>query len=83
MRTTGLKRAVRNALFRLGLHTTPKGIVDALAQQGVQVSEELVRQVRIELLKEGSRGRDSARSARPVRSPGFRRRPQGYPGKGT
>jgi hypothetical protein len=36
MRTSGLKRAVRNALFRLGLHTTPKGIVDALAQQGVQ-----------------------------------------------
>jgi hypothetical protein len=83
MRTTGLKRAVQNALFRLGLHTTPKGIVDALAQQGVQVSEEFVRQVRIELLKGSAKGKVVAGASRPLGPPGVRRRPQGFPGKRT
>jgi hypothetical protein len=57
MRTTGKKGAIRNALYRLGLHTTPKRVVDALAQQGVQVGEELVRAVLVEMLKETTRGR--------------------------
>jgi hypothetical protein len=81
MRTTGVKRAVRNALFRLGLHTTPKGVVDALAKQGIQVTEELVRQVRIALLKESDRGKIITGFSRPVRSPSVRHRPQGFPGR--
>jgi hypothetical protein len=83
MHTTGKKRAIRNVLFRLGLHTTPKGIVDALAQQGVQVSEELVRQVRIELLKGSDKGKVVTGASRHLGPPGVRRRPQGFPGKGT
>jgi hypothetical protein len=42
MRTTGKRRAIRNAFFRLGLHTPPKGTVDALREQGVLVDVQLV-----------------------------------------
>jgi hypothetical protein len=41
MRTTATKRAIRRALFRLGLHTPAKGVVDALAQQEIVRDEEL------------------------------------------
>jgi hypothetical protein len=78
MGTTGKKRAIRNAFFRLGLHTPPKGIVDALAQQGIQVNEQLVRQVHFELLKETTEAR-TATVHRPVPPPAVRRRPQGFP----
>jgi hypothetical protein len=80
MRTTGKKRAIRNAFYRLGLHTTPKGVVEALAQQGIKVDEELVRQVRFDMLKEGTGGR-IATVSRPVPSPGVRRCPKGFPGR--
>ena len=80
MRTTGTKRAIRTAFFRLGLHTTPKALVHALREQGVQVGAELVRQVRIEVLKEAT-GARVAKVPRPVPSPGVRRRPKGFPGR--
>ena len=79
MRWVSTKRAIRNTLYRLGLHTTPKAVVHALAQQGIQVSEELVRQVRFEMLNEPLRERIAGVS-RPVSSPALRRRPQGFPG---
>jgi hypothetical protein len=37
------------------LHTTPKGVVHALVQQGILVDEELVRAVLVEMLKETTR----------------------------
>jgi hypothetical protein len=80
MRTAGKKRAIRNAFFRLGLHTTSKGIVAALAQHGVPVDEELVRQVRFEMLKENTRAR-VVKASRPVMSPAMPHRPQGLPGR--
>ena len=80
MRTTSKKQAIRNTFFRLGLHTTAKGVVQALVQQGVQVDEELVRRVRFELLKETTRER-IAGFTRPVTSPAVRRRPQAFPGR--
>lgn len=76
--TRSKKRAIRNALFRLGLHTTPKSVVAALAQQGIHVNVELVRQVHYELLKETTRPR-VGKVARPV--PAVCRRPQGFPGR--
>jgi hypothetical protein len=85
MRTTGKKRAIRSALQRLGLHTTPKAVAHALMQQGIVVDEGLVRRVRLDLLK----GRTTSRFAevpRPVPSPAVRRRPQRFPsrrGQGT
>ena len=54
MFTTGKKQAFRNAIFRLGLHATPMAVVHALAQQGIEVNEELVRQVRFGMLKESA-----------------------------
>ena len=78
MRTAGKKRAVRNAFFRLGLHTTPKAVVHALRERGVQVDEELVRQVRIELVRETT-GARVGKASRLVSSPAVRRRPQGFP----
>jgi hypothetical protein len=80
MRTTRQKRAIRNALFRLGLHATPKAVAHALAQQGVQVDEECVRLVRFEMLKETTGGR-LTEVPRPVPAPAVRRRPQGFPGR--
>jgi hypothetical protein len=74
------KRAIRNAFYRLGLHATSKDVVDVLAQQSVQVTEVLVRQVRIELLKETTTER-VGKVSRPVPSPAMRRRPQGFPGR--
>jgi hypothetical protein len=78
MRTTGKKRAIRNALYRLGLHTTPKAVAHALWQQGIQVDEQLVRQVHFKLLKETT-GARIAKVNRPVPSQAMRRRPQGFP----
>jgi hypothetical protein len=78
MRTPDKRRAVRNALCRLGLHTTPKAIAQVLREQGVLVDEGLVRQVRIEMLKETTRGK-AGKVARRVTFPAVRRRPQGLP----
>ena len=79
MRTTSLKRAIRLAFFRLGLHTRPKGVINALSEQGIQVNEELVRQVRFELLKETSDERPT-RVSRPALSRPVRRQQQ-FPGR--
>jgi hypothetical protein len=64
-----MHQAIRLALYRLRLQTTPKGIVHALAQQGIQVAEELVRTVLMEMLKETRKGR-VARVSRPGPVPG-------------
>jgi hypothetical protein len=80
MRTTGKKYVVRSALCRLGLHTTPKAVVQALAQQGVQVGEGLVRLVRFEMLKETTKA-TAVRVPRQVPPPAVRRRPQAFPGR--
>lgn len=76
---TRTKRAIRNAFIRLGLHATPKAVVHAWRQQGLHVDEELVRQVRIELLKETT-GARTVKVHRPVPSPAVRR-PRGFPGR--
>lgn len=80
MRTTCMKRAIRNAFFRLGLHTTPKEVVSALREQDIQVDEQLVRAVRFEMLKEEAEEK-VARMRRPVPPRAVRRRPQGFPGR--
>jgi hypothetical protein len=77
-RRTAKKRAIRNAFFRVGLHTTPEAVVHAFAEQGIQVDEQLVRQVRIEMLKETA-GAKVRMISRPVASPAVRHRPQGFP----
>jgi hypothetical protein len=78
MRTTGRRRAIRSAFGRLGLHTTPKAVVQALTKQDIHVDEQLVREVRCEMLKERTRAK-LGKQSRPVLSPAVRRRPQGFP----
>jgi hypothetical protein len=80
MRTAGKVRAIRNAFFRLGLHATPRAVVHALAQQGIQVDEGLVRQVPFEFLK-GSTGARVGKASRPVKLPAVWRRSEGFPGR--
>jgi hypothetical protein len=43
------KHAIRMALFRLGMQARPKEVVQALADQGIFVSHDLVRLVKIEM----------------------------------
>lgn len=76
MRPTTKKQSIRNAFYRFGLRTTPKGVVHALAQQGILDDEELVRAVLVEMLKETTRGR-VARVSRAL-SKAVRRWPEGF-----
>jgi hypothetical protein len=48
-------RAIQNALARLGMQARPAQVVAALADIGIVVNEALVRQVRVELLKQAAR----------------------------
>ncbi len=45
-------RTIRNAVARLGMQASPKQVVAFLANFGIDVSEALVRQVKVEMLKE-------------------------------
>jgi hypothetical protein len=62
------KRAVENALGRLGMQAKPEEVIAALAQQGIEVSEEFVRLVRIGLLKATARMRGQPSSPHAPRS---------------
>jgi hypothetical protein len=48
-------RAIQNALARLGMQARPAQVVAALADIGIVVNEVLVRQVRVELLKQAAK----------------------------
>jgi hypothetical protein len=49
------KRAIQNMLSRLGMQASNKKVVAALAAVGISVPEGLVRQVKVEMLKEATR----------------------------
>jgi hypothetical protein len=48
------RRAIRNALARLGMQASPKQVVIALADIGIPVTEGQVRRVKVEILKEAA-----------------------------
>ena len=50
------KRAIQNTLARLGMQASNQEVVAALAEVGIGVTEGLIRQVKVELLKEAARG---------------------------
>ena len=52
---TSKKRAIQNALARLGMQASPKQVVAFLANFGIDVNEALVRQVKVEMLKQAAR----------------------------
>ena len=47
----GRTRAIQNALARLGMQASPEQVVAALAEFGIDVTEALVRRVKVEMLK--------------------------------
>ena len=48
-------RDIQNALARLGMQASPQQVVGALAAFGIDVNEGLVRQVKVEMLKQAAR----------------------------
>ena len=48
-------RAIQNTLARLGMQASPKQVVAALAEFGIDVNEGLVRQVKVDLLKQAAK----------------------------
>ena len=48
-------RAIQNTLDRLGMQARPAQVVAALADIGIVVNEALVRQVRVEMLKQAAK----------------------------
>ena len=48
----GRRRAIQKTLGRLGMQASNQEVVAALAECGMGVTEELVRQVKVEILKE-------------------------------
>jgi hypothetical protein len=52
---TSKTRAIQNALARLGMQASPAQVVAALADIGIVVKEALVRQVRVEMLKQAAK----------------------------
>jgi hypothetical protein len=47
-------RAIQNALARLGMQASPEQVVAAVASFGMDVTEALVRQVKVEMLKQAA-----------------------------
>jgi hypothetical protein len=75
------KKAVADALIRLGLHARAEAVAQALAEQGVGVNEALVTLVRLELLKKNTQ--PCGPLPRPVTRTAVRHRPQSHPRRGT
>jgi hypothetical protein len=48
----GSRRAILRTLGRLGMQASNREVVATLAEFGIGVTEELVRQVKVEMLKE-------------------------------
>jgi hypothetical protein len=49
------KRAIQNTLGRLGMQAGNQEVVAALAEVGIGVTKGLVRQIKVEILKEAAR----------------------------
>jgi hypothetical protein len=50
----GRRRAIQKTLDRLGVQASNQEVVAVLAKCGMNVTEELVRQVKVEMLKEAA-----------------------------
>jgi hypothetical protein len=69
-------RAIHNALARLGMQASPKQVVAALASFGIDVTEGLVRQVKVEMLKEAAQVERQRAKVRNADRPKVRRPPK-------
>jgi hypothetical protein len=71
-----MTRAIRNAVARLGMQASPKQIVAFLANFGIDVNEALVRQVKLDLLKQAARVERQRVKAPNIIRPTVRRPPK-------
>jgi hypothetical protein len=69
-------RAIQNALARLGMQARPAQVVAALADIGIFVNEALVRQVRVEMLKQAAKVERQQVRTPQVERPQVRRPPK-------
>jgi hypothetical protein len=72
----GKTRAIQNALARLGMQASPKQVVAAVAEFGIDVSEGLVRQVKLRTLKEAAQVERQRVKAPKAERPQVRRPPK-------
>jgi NAD(P)H-dependent FMN reductase len=68
--------AIQNALARLGMQARPAQVVAALAQFGIDVSEALVRQVKVDMLKQAAKSVRQQVRIPQVQPPKVRRPPK-------
>jgi hypothetical protein len=78
MATNGISkaRAIQNALARLGMQASPAQVVAALAGFGIDVNERLVRQVKVDMLKEAAQVERQRVKAPKAARPQVRRPPK-------
>ena len=75
-------RAIQNALARLGMQARPAQVVAALADIGIVVNEALVRQVRVEMLKQAAKVERQLVRTPQIERPQVRRPPKLPPRRG-
>ena len=68
--------AIQNALARLGMQASPKQVVAALAEFGIDVTEALVRRVKMEMLKRAAKTERQQMRTPQVKHPQVRRPPK-------
>lgn len=69
-------RAIQNALARLGMQARPAQVVATLADIGIVVNEALVRQVRVEMLKQAAKVERQQVKTPQIKRPQVRRPPK-------
>ena len=79
---TSKRRVIQNALARLGMQASPKQVVAALAEFGIDVTEALVRQVRVEMLKQAAKVERQLVRTPQIERPQVRRPPKLPPRRG-
>lgn len=72
------KHAIRMSLFRLGMQAKPKEVVQALADQGIFVSHDLVRLMKIEMTEKLA-GATRIKFKQVIPPKSLRRRPNAIP----
>ena len=72
---TSTTRAIQNVLASLGMQASPAQVVAALADFGIDVSEGLVRHVKLKMLKEAAQAERQQVKALKAEPPQVRRPP--------
>jgi hypothetical protein len=78
-RRSGKWRAIRNVLAHNGMQASPQQVVATLAVLGMDVTEALVRQVKLEMLKEAARAERQRARVVKVERPRVQRPPKKPP----